>query len=652
MIYFNLKKTFEERFSAKVFLLFTALLIIFSGSFTAFHIHHQSTSLKNTLVADGNLLADLLAYNARLGIFTEENDFFRDPMEGIFQKAEVLSVSIFNSKGERLARKRKDLKISERTQKERGEAIPESIIGELKKNDASFYLETGDAFEFWAPVFARVDFEKESMLLGEYPDQKDEHIIGFVAITMSKHSLRENLVILLTRSAGMGTLFLFFGAAAAYMVAKRVTRPLNKLTEEVRTLGLGKPTRNVPVETRDEIGKLAMAFNAMTYSLKKREAEKETLAEQLLHAQKMEAVGRFSSGITHDFNNILQTIFFNIKLLQNHIGKNTRAILYSDQIFEAAMKASRLASNLLSFSSKQPMKLKPVDINKLIKGSRKLIKALVGEGITLEIQTTKKPLKVMVDRLQIEQILLNLTTNARDAMPNGGTITITAESMDKSHKEDGSTRYALISFTDTGTGIAKKTLKKIFEPFFTTKEMGKGTGLGLSMAHGIVRSHGGFIDLQTKQGKGTTFKISLPLTEAKLIEEDLKDRPKLPGGGSEQLLIAEDDKANRTLMKYILELEGYKVTEAEDGKDAVKRFTENKDAFDLLLFDLRMPKKNGKDAYKEIKKIKPGIKAVFVSGYVNDLTFEEKDVETGICFLSKPVNPEDLLTKIKEVLEK
>ncbi|MBU4389030.1 MAG: response regulator, partial [Proteobacteria bacterium] len=254
-------------------------------------------------------------------------------------------------------------------------------------------------------------------------------------------------------------------------------------------------------------------------------------------------------------------------------------------------------------------------------------------------------------------VLMNLATNARDAMPEGGLLTISTELMEldshfiKTHCYDVKPgRYCLISVADTGIGMDEETRKKIFEPFFTTKVLGKGTGLGSSIIYGIITQHDGFIDVLSKPGKGTTFKIYLPVIKSS-IEETEADTLPPQKGGTETVLVAEDDETVREIIKTILDRFGYKVIEAVDGEDAVIRFKENKDKIDLVILDVIMPKKNGKMAYDEIKELRPEIKAIFTSGYTTDLIDKKGILEEGINFIQKPVSANELLRKIREVLE-
>jgi CheY-like chemotaxis protein/two-component sensor histidine kinase len=328
-----------------------------------------------------------------------------------------------------------------------------------------------------------------------------------------------------------------------------------------------------------------------------------------------------------------------------------------NDLFAVAERATNLTKSLLAFSRKQIISLMPVNLNDIIKNAEKILSRVMGEDIELKINLSDKDLPLMADLGQIEQVLMNLTTNARDAMPAGGILTIETElvGMDdeyiKMHGYGKPGKYALISVSDTGAGMDEKTREKIFEPFFTTKEIGKGTGLGLSIVYGIVKQHGGYINVYSELGKGTTFKIYLPLIES--VAEQIKPSVAVAvTGGSETVLLAEDDASVRRLTKAALEEFGYKIIEAEDGEDAINKFMENKDRIQLFLLDAVMPKKSGKAAYEEIKKIKPDIKALFMSGYSTDILSMKRIVGGELNFIVKPVSPTELLKKIREVLDK
>ncbi|MEK6678679.1 MAG: ATP-binding protein [Nitrospirota bacterium] len=383
------------------------------------------------------------------------------------------------------------------------------------------------------------------------------------------------------------------------------------------------------------------------------------LEEQLRHVQKMEAIGQLTGGIAHDFNNFLTAILGFSSLLQmkfendNDVQSNS----YLMNIISAGEKAANMTNSLLSFSRKRIINIRPALLNDIIKGMEKLLQRVITENVEFKTALTDKGTIIMADTGQIEQVLLNLVANARDAMPKGGTVFIKTEVVNvdevfvRSHGYGKPGDYVLLSVSDTGIGMDEMTKERIFEPFFTTKEVGKGTGLGLSIVYGIVKQHNGYIDVNSELGKGTTFNIYFPIIESTLESTETKKKA-VHTGGTETILLAEDEIEVRRLVKTVLEEFGYKVIEAADGEDAVDRFMENKDEINLILLDVIMPKKNGREAYNKIKNISPDVKAIFISGYTEDIIKREDIFEMGLNFIAKPVSPSDLLEKIRQVLDK
>jgi PAS domain S-box-containing protein len=386
---------------------------------------------------------------------------------------------------------------------------------------------------------------------------------------------------------------------------------------------------------------------------------KRRLEEQLRQSQKMEAIGTLAGGIAHDFNNILTAIIGYAGLLKTGVGQDNLLREYVDEMMVSCERASLLTQSLLAFSRKQVISPKPVDLNKVIKKVKALLMRVIGEDIELRTILANRDLVVMADVGQMEQVLMNLAANARSAMPDGGILSIGTEALElddeftKAYGYGIPGLYALVSVADTGHGMDEKTKERIFEPFFTTREVGKGTGLGLAMVYGIIKQHEGYITTYSELGKGTTFKIYLPLiqAEAEVTEPVTEAAASGPPGGSETVLLAEDDSEVRKITRNILEGSGYKVIEAVDGEDAVNKFLLNKDEIQLLIFDVIMPKKSGKEAYEEVKKLAPGVKALFTSGYTADIIHRKGVLEEGINFIAKPAAPDILLKKMRELLD-
>ncbi len=387
-------------------------------------------------------------------------------------------------------------------------------------------------------------------------------------------------------------------------------------------------------------------------------SERRNLEEQLRQSQKMEAVGQLAGGVAHDFNNILSVIIGYGGMLKMDTALNAGQREKLEQITAAAERAAQLTGGLLAFSRKQVLTPKNVNLNDIIQQLQKFLVRVIGEDVHLKTVSHEVNLPVCVDSGQIEQAIINLATNARDAMPKGGLLTIETGLQDvdaafvKAHGYGQAGRYAVITVSDTGLGMNEELQQKIFEPFFTTKETGKGTGLGMAIVYGIVKQHNGFINLYSEPGKGTTFRIYLPLLaqEAASNQEQVVIPP--PRGGSETILVAEDDPAVRKLVVTMLTSYGYEVLQAEDGKEAVTLFAANRDRIQLILMDMIMPGQSGTAAAEEIRKLAPEIKILFSSGYTADFIKNRGVDEAGIEFIMKPVQPMELLRKVREMLDR
>jgi two-component system, cell cycle sensor histidine kinase and response regulator CckA len=380
-----------------------------------------------------------------------------------------------------------------------------------------------------------------------------------------------------------------------------------------------------------------------------------SLESQLRQSQKMEAIGTLAGGIAHDFNNILTALMGYGTLLQMKMEKTNPLRLYADQILSASQKAANLTQSLLAFSRRQPVALEPRNIKTVVQGSEGLLRRLITEDIIFKTDLAEEDVTVMADPTQIDQILFNLVTNARDAMPHGGVLTLSTKAVDLDREfvlvhgfgEPG--RYAHLTVSDTGTGISKEIKDKIFDPFFTTKDVGKGTGLGLSTVYGIVKQHNGYITVESEINRGCAFHIYLP--EVKTAATEIEP-PLLPlRQGTEKILVAEDNDHVRNLIKDVLGQYGYTVIEAVDGHDAVGKFKET-DGISLLVIDSVMPRMNGREAYDEIQKLQPGVRTLFMSGYATDVVLDKGVKEHQFDFIPKPLSPRELLEKVGQILDR
>jgi two-component system cell cycle sensor histidine kinase/response regulator CckA len=379
------------------------------------------------------------------------------------------------------------------------------------------------------------------------------------------------------------------------------------------------------------------------------------LESRLLQAQKMEAVGTLAGGIAHDFNNILTALMGYATLIQAEMDTSNPLRPYVDEVLSASEKAADLTQSLLTFSRQQSVTLIPLNMNNTIKVAEKLLKRLLTEDIEPRTSLTDDDTIVMADKSQMDQILFNLATNARDAMPKGGILTITTaiavidDTFMKAHGFGEAGKYVQISVSDTGAGMDEITQQKIFDPFFTTKEVGKGTGLGLATVYGIVKQHNGYITVESALNRGTTFHIYLPAIKMKVNETEDTAIP--IKRGKETILIAEDNEGVRRFMREALQGYGYTIREATDGEDAVEKFRQYRD-IDLIIIDSVMPKKNGRETYEEIHSVDPHIKVLFTSGYTKDIVLDKGIEEKEFAFISKPLSPNKLLQKVREVLDK
>lgn len=384
--------------------------------------------------------------------------------------------------------------------------------------------------------------------------------------------------------------------------------------------------------------------------------ERKLLEGQLRQAQKMEAVGLLAGGVAHDFNNALSVIAGYSDLLQMRLPVGDPLCRYTEEIAKGARRAAALIRQLLAFSRKQVIQPVILDLDSLIVEMEKMLRRLIGEDIDIIITGDSTPARVKADPSQMEQILMNLAVNARDAMPQGGRLLIQTTNADldetysRQHAGFKPGRYVTLSFSDTGDGMDKETQARIFEPFFTTKEPGKGTGLGLSTVYGIVKQNGGYISVYSEPGQGSTFKIHLPQAEGTAQSTKTVETSEILPRGSETILLVEDEEALRTLARNCLESHGYCVLEAADGKAAMARAGEHTGPIQLLLTDVIMPGMNGRDLANRMTALHAEMKVIYMSGYSNDLIAQYGVLDPETLLLEKPFTLRALLTKVHQAL--
>lgn len=413
--------------------------------------------------------------------------------------------------------------------------------------------------------------------------------------------------------------------------------------------------RSAPIDPQNL--SLGLSFTGMDITDQKQAAkERKKLEERLRHSQKLEAVGKLSGGIAHEFNNLLQIINGYADLMADELEQHHPSRAYLNEISAAGSRAADMVRHLLAFSRKQIMQMKEVEINGLIEKTVSMLRGLIGEKIEIDYIPGRHVGRAHLDAAHIQQVLLNLCLNAKDAMPEGGTMTIETENVlingqyCRTHEWAEPGRFALISVTDAGCGMDSQTAARIFEPFFTTKPREKNNGMGLSTAYGIICQHQGMINVYSEPGRGTMFKIYLPVTQRQAtdVEVNLQGRVK---GGTETLLVAEDDEMVCDLMQTVLSRAGYNVFCARDGETAIELFAQNRDKIDLAVLDVVMPVKDGRQVHDAIKEFSPDFRVLFSSGYNGNAIHTNFVLHEGMQLLQKPFTTDELLRKVRSVLD-
>ncbi len=385
--------------------------------------------------------------------------------------------------------------------------------------------------------------------------------------------------------------------------------------------------------------------------------EQRALEERLRQTQKMEAVGRLAGGIAHDFNNLLTAILGSVDFLRRALGPDHPEHAETEEIQKAAVRAADLTRQLLAFSRQQVLAPKVLELDALVTNLEKMLRRLIGEDLELHFVPKAPRAAVRADPGQLEQVIVNLVVNARDAMPRGGRLTIesTVVDLDAAYAWEHGTvepgRYVMLAVTDTGVGIDRAAQARLFEPFFTTKEFGKGTGLGLATVYGIVKQSGGYIWVYSEPGRGATFKVYLPRVEQAGEPVAIPQPPARALGGTETILLAEDEPAVRNLARRVLEKHGYKLLLAATGWHGVRLAEQHGSPIDLLVTDVVMPEMGGRELAQRLTTRQPSLKVLYLSGYTDDAIVHHGVLDAGVAFLQKPFKPDELVRKIREVLD-
>jgi len=445
------------------------------------------------------------------------------------------------------------------------------------------------------------------------------------------------------------------GGFLAFLISKTFTRSLDKLVQGVHALERGDFEYQLGVQGGGEVGEVTRAFDRMRQTLQRNDSERKQLEEQLRQSQKMEALGRLAGGVAHDFNNLLTIIKGHSDLLLDWLKTSEASHKSCQQIHKAADRAASLTRQLLAFSRKQVLQPKVLDLNTLITEMDKLLQRLIREDVEFVFLPGAALASVKADPGQIEQVLLNLTVNACDAMPKGGRLTVETNNIavdeEYTQRRPGLQEglFVLLSATDTGHGMDAKTKARIFEPFFTTKGVGKGTGLGLATVYGIVKQSGGFVWVESSPGKGSRFEVYLPqVSETSNLVATVERVAPSAVPGAPTILVVEDDAAVRELASKFLDTAGYRVLAAKDGLEALQIAKDCGHSIGALLTDVVMPKMRGTELAVQLSDLLPEVKVVYMSGYLEQ-DGESHELIEDSDFLEKPFTRESLVSKINDV---
>ncbi len=410
---------------------------------------------------------------------------------------------------------------------------------------------------------------------------------------------------------------------------------------------------------RDDGSMFVQAIIRDASERKRAEKVRAELELQLRQAQRVESVGRFAGGVAHDFNNLLTVILSNLSIVESDdlVQGDTRELV--GEVSQAAVRAASLTKQLLAFSRKQVLEPRVLDVNAVVSGVEAMLQRLLGETIHLEIRLGKTSTTVRADPTQLEQVIVNLVANGRDAMPNGGTVTLETSrvylddgAIRRLAAKIGAGRYVAISVSDCGVGMDEQTRLQVFEPFFTTKGPKKGTGLGLATTHGIVVQSGGAIVVSSKLGEGSRFTVYLPYTSAEPAPRRPSSVTNLSAVGNRTVLVVEDERLVRQAARRVLQRAGFDVLVAKNGAEAIEIASNESAAIDLVISDVVMPKMSGPTLARRLEGLRPNIKILFVSGYTGDELSQSGSVDEGVNFLQKPFKPDALIGKVKEVLDR
>lgn len=500
----------SSRFSGRVFLIVVSMLLGVSVTLTGYFVVTQTRQMEDSLADRSQGIAGLLANSARAAIYAENAELLQETLRGVVGRQDVLASAVFSPDGRLIAAEGRTPELRAAVAVLESEELP--LTRRLGAGSGCADHEDEATIEAFCPVLVRqAGTAGVDLFFGAAAAAPAQQYIGFVDVLVDRTPLRHAIGRLIQRSLGLLAVILLLGAWAARYFARRVSEPLERLTEAVRAFGAGGTVGDIPGMPDNEIGKLTEAFTGMTRDLREREREKEQLAERLRHAEKMEAVGALSQGVAHDFKNILSTLKVAVHLLEKGAPHEESVQKYTGRMRMTLERGRELIERLLTFSRTRELRRGVVDLRGLLEGLAPSLRTALGDQVRLQLESGGGPVAVWGDGAALEQLLMNLAYNARDAMPDGGVLSVSIRVLPGAA---GAPDFARLSVGDTGVGMEAETQARAFEPYFTTKGPGAGTGLGLSIVRGIVDDHQGCIGVESAPGRGTTFHVDLPLAPA------------------------------------------------------------------------------------------------------------------------------------------
>lgn len=654
----NLPKVFRNSFQVKIITVSIVFMLVIGASLSGYFMAIQRASQNDALIARAGLLAGSLAHSAKLGIFSENVNLLNDPIGGVAQHQEVVCVVVYNSEGNLLSKAQDPQKADAIQSLTVDEKMDPDLSRKLRQSASSVFFSTPEALQVWSPVFSTSGYTaEESLFLKEDGSRKNNRVIGFVGITLGKKVLNKQLYSFLFKAVLISVAMMIAGAVVILLVIKSIINPLSRLTQGIIELRNEGATSNIPVDSEDEIGRLALAFNEMNEALREQRAENLALEMQLRQAQKLEALGTLAGGIAHDFNNVLSPIVGFTELAMDDVPKDGE--IYNDlqEIFNAAMRASELVKQILAFSRQTKSELMPLKVQLIVKEAMKLLRASLPTTIALTFNIDANCGPVLADPTDMHRIIMNLCTNAYHAMRDqGGELKVTLENCTLGSDDRvpslnlPSGKYLKLVVSDTGVGMDAATRERIFDPYFTTKPLGEGTGMGLAVVHGIVKSCGGDILVSSEIDKGTTFELFFPRIESEVEGSGSPEGEPVPVG-NEHILLVDDEAQIIFMMRQMLNHLGYRVTTRTSSIEALEAFASSPDKFDIIITDQTMPNMTGDELAIKLMSIRKDIPVIICTGFSEKIS-EEKARKKGIrALLMKPVIKREMARTIREILD-